>query len=58
VIQADGPSTTTKKKISNAIWNANYLISYDFPELGADLVAALACLDVDDLTHVGMGVSF
>ena len=28
------------------------LIGDDLPELGADLVAALAALDVHDLTHV------
>ena len=27
------------------------LVGDDLPELGADLVAALASLDVDDLTH-------
>ena len=29
------------------------LIGDDFPELGTDLVAALAALDVDDFTHGG-----
>jgi hypothetical protein len=27
------------------------LVGDDFPELGADLVAALASLDVDDFSH-------
>ena len=27
------------------------LVGDDFPELGADLIAALAALDMDDLTH-------
>jgi hypothetical protein len=27
------------------------LIADNFPELGADLVAALACLDVNDLSN-------
>jgi hypothetical protein len=29
-----------------------HLISDDLPELSADLVAALAALDVHDLTHI------
>jgi hypothetical protein len=29
------------------------LVGDDLPELGADLVAALAALHVDDLTHGG-----
>ena len=29
------------------------LVRDDLPELGADLIAALAALDVDDLAHCG-----
>ena len=36
------------------------LVGHHLPELGADLVAALACLDVDDLSHAKLrwGVEF
>jgi hypothetical protein len=32
------------------------LVGDDLPELGTDLVAALATLDADDLTHCGLVV--
>ena len=31
------------------------LVTDDLPELGSDLVAALAGLEVDDFSHVGVG---
>jgi hypothetical protein len=33
-------------------WVNSVFIRDDFPELGTDLVTALAGLDVDDFTHV------
>ena len=44
-----GQEVRTKKSNTSGV-NA-VLIGNDFPELGADLVAALAALDVNNLTH-------
>jgi len=43
--------------VDNPGWNRErslltVLVGDDLPELGTDLVAALASLDVDDLAHV------
>ena len=48
-----GQEVRTKKSNTSGV-NA-VLIGNDFPELGADLVAALAALDVNNLTHVTGG---
>ena len=34
-----------------ACWVDAVLIGDDLPELGADLITALSCLDVNDLSH-------
>jgi hypothetical protein len=46
-INTRGETTTTNTRGVNAV-----LIGNNFPELGTDLVAALAALDVNNFTHV------
>jgi hypothetical protein len=40
------------------VYGETVLVRDDLPELGTNLVAALASLDVNDLAHGGCGVWF
>jgi hypothetical protein len=56
VVNVDALELEVRVSMVRASWVNTMLIRDDFPELGTNLVAALATLDMNDLTHDEVGV--
>ena len=57
VINVDALELQIRIAVIGSSWVNSVLVRDHFPELSADLVSALSCLDVDDLSHLVAAVA-
>ena len=51
VVDIDSLELQIRVAVVGSHWVDSVFVGNDFPELGTDLVTALACLEVDDFSH-------